>query len=134
MTLEEGIARAVHGANCGWNAYLDDPAPDPTYDALSMEDREMILDRVKMVMEGYGPETIHDAWIDLMLSRGWNLGDRKNPAGSPPTHPCLKDWRDLPPVQQVKDSMAVAIVKNLAAAAQDQAWQEMVQLGEELQG
>lgn len=128
MTLEEGIARAVHGANCGWNAYLEDPAPDPPYDALPPEDREMITDRVKLVMDGYGPETIHDAWVDLMLSRGWRLGEKKNPAGNPPAHPCLRDWKELSPLQQVKDVMAVGIVRNLAAAAQDLAWQEMVRL------
>lgn len=115
--LIEGCARAIHGANTGWNVMLKDPAPDAPYDALPEWHKEWICHRVRLIMDGYGPEALHEDWVDTMKGKGWKLDDTKNPNGTPPTHPCLKNWRQLPPEQQRKDTMAISIVRNLCGIA-----------------
>lgn len=114
------IARAVHHANLGWNIALDDPAPDPGYDILEEWHKEFLLDRVRTIKDESVflddedlARYIHQQWVDLMIARGWRLGTVKDPAASPPTHPCLQDYLKLPPEQQRKDRMAIAIVRSL---------------------
>ena len=114
------IARTVHYANVGWNIGLEDPAPDPGFDILPDWHRQFIIDRVRTVRDEsvfLSDEDlalyIHQQWVDLMIARGWRLGKVKDPAAVPPTHPCLQDWRKLPPEQQKKDQMAIAIVRSL---------------------
>ena len=119
MPLSKGeirdIARVVHAANWAYDISLNDPAPDPPLlDILPEAQQERIIRRVELILEGYGPEAIHEVWVDEMLDRGWVLGNAKNPTVSPPTHPCLKDFRLCPPEQQVKDTMAISIARNLA--------------------
>ena len=129
--LIEGCARAIHGANTGWNIALHDPAPDAPYDALLPRQRDWILRRVQLIMENmykYPDDddlarVIHQDWVDFMTApfpagMEWALGEIKDPAATPPTHPCLKDWRDCPPEQQVKDLMAISIVRSLAGKNQ----------------
>jgi|SRR6185437_16105953 len=115
------IARAVHAANAGYNVGLDDPAPDPaSFDILPGWHKQFILDRVRTIKDNLAvlddedlAMFIHQQWVDLMIGRGWELGDRKDPAATPPTHTCLQDFRKLPPEQQKKDRMAIAIVREL---------------------
>lgn len=120
--LLEGCARAIHGANTGWNVALKDPAPDAPYDALPEWQRDWILRRVQLIRDNLWTYVsdddlarfIHQDWVDFMESMGWKLGTVKNPVGNPPTHPCLKDWLDCSPEQQRKDTMAISIVRSLA--------------------
>lgn len=114
------IARAVHHANVGWNIGLEDPAPDPGFDILPDWHKQFIVDRVRTIKEEsvfLNEEDlalyIHQQWVDLMIARGWRLGAVKDPAATPPTHPCLQDFRKLPPEQQKKDFMAIALVRSL---------------------
>ena len=119
--LTEGCARAIHGANTGWNVALHDPAPDAPSDALPEPQRDWILRRVQLIRDYQWVYTddedlarfIHQDWVDFMTARNWKQGKVKDPGAKPPTHPCLKDWRDCPPEQQVKDLMAISIVRSL---------------------
>jgi hypothetical protein len=144
VTDDKVIARIVHEANRAYNYGLNDLAPDPPFDILPGWQQQFVIDRVKLIrkllqhLSGEGAlevmaSVIHQDWVTLLLSRGWELGYAKNPAGDPPTHPCLKGWELLPSEQQLKDTMAIAIVREFCPAP-DRAWREMVQLGEEIQG
>lgn len=114
LILNSAIARTVHEANRAWNVHLADPAPDPPWDALPEWHQQMIIDRIILIRMGYGVTAIHEEWVEYMTGRGWQLGDVKDPASTPPTHPCLKSWSLLPREQQVKDILAIGIVKSLA--------------------
>lgn len=114
------IARTLHHANIGWNIGLGDPAPDPGFDILPDWHQHFLLDRVREIRDNLpilNDEDlacyIHQLWVDLMISRGLVLGDQKDPAANPPTHPCLQDFRKLPLEQQKKDFLAIAIVRSL---------------------
>jgi hypothetical protein len=128
----ETVARTVHGANCEYNAGLKDPAPDPPWSALPQWHKDMIKARVRRIREAfaahsracsrdmYGEEIaelaaiIHQDWADYMTKeKGWELGEKKDPGATPPTHHCLKNWYHLPLAQQRKDTMAIAITAAL---------------------
>lgn len=118
------IARTVHHANLGWNIGLNDPAPEPGFDILQYWQQEFLLNRVELIEQNLGVLDdedlaifIHQVWVDLMTGRGWKPGEKKDPAAAPPTHPCLRDWRELPEEQQVKDIMAIAVVRSLLKAS-----------------
>ena len=112
----EDIARVVHEANRAYNVTVDDPAPDGPWDTLPGWHQESICHRVKLMIDGYGPAVIHQAWVDEMLARGWQPGDVKDPAASPPVHTCLRPWSELPDWQQRKDVLAKAIAVTLSEA------------------
>lgn len=55
----------------------------------------------------------HDAWMADKLAAGWVLGSVKDPDASPPTHPCLVAFDELPPEQQAKDHLFKGIAHGL---------------------
>lgn len=130
----EAVARTVHGANCEYNAGLKDPAPDPPWSALPRWHRDMVKARVQTIREAFAissethsrdmmaeeiaalAASIHRDWVDYMITeKGWELGEKKDPSATPPTHPCLKNWYVLPLAQQRKDTMAIAITAALTS-------------------
>ena len=124
LSLRIRIARTVHHANLGWNIGLNDPAPDPGFDILQYWQQEFLLNRVELIEQNLGilddedlARFIHQVWVDLMISREWELGEKKDPTANPPTHPCLQDFKLLPPEQQAKDYMAINIVRGLLEAS-----------------
>ncbi len=54
----------------------------------------------------------HDHWMEEKRLEGWVYGEKKDPVAK--THPCLVPFEDLPPHQQVKDKLFVAIVRALS--------------------
>lgn len=60
------------------------------------------------------PSAQHEAWMDEKLAAGWVLGDVKDPKATPPTHPCLIPYDQLPAEQRAKDHLFKAIVNALA--------------------
>lgn len=130
--LVEGIARVVHEANRAYNVMLGDPAPDAPWDAIETWHRRSIIHRVIMFIKGYTPQEIHLEWVTEMKKRGWVLGEAKDPAATPPTHPCLKEWILCPEAQQKKEILAYSIVRSLIPDPTIMAFREMVRLSEEL--
>jgi hypothetical protein len=114
IRLDEGIARVVYAATCEWNNYLGDPGPDMRWDILPGWQKEMQIRLVQMIREGYGPESVHGQWADVMEENGWVPGDTRDACASPPTHPGLREWCHLLPGQKRRYTMAIAIVRNLA--------------------
>lgn len=60
-----------------------------------------------------GPSASHDNWMAEKVVAGWVYGEVKDPDASPPTHPCLVPFGDLPPEQQFKDVLFRTIVHAL---------------------
>lgn len=59
------------------------------------------------------PERSHESWLEEKIEGGWVYGDVKDPDASPPTHPCIKPYAELPPEQQAKDHLFRAIVHGM---------------------
>lgn len=105
------VARVVHESNRAYNVFLDDPAPDPPWDALPDWHRGMIISRVQAILGGWGAAEIHLDWVETMTALGWSYGPVKDPDRK--THPCLRRWEELPVWQRRKDELAVQVVWSL---------------------
>lgn len=60
------------------------------------------------------PSASHEAWMAQKLSEGWAHGPVKDPAATPPTHPCLVPFDQLPKEQKAKDHIFKAVVGALS--------------------
>jgi hypothetical protein len=57
-----------------------------------------------------GDSASHDSWMKQKIADGWVYGDVKRPDATPPTHPCIVPFGDLPSEQQTKDALFRSIV------------------------
>lgn len=62
-----------------------------------------------------GDSASHDSWMKQKLDAGWVYGTVKDPEASPPTHPCIVPFGDLPLVDQTKDALFRSIVHAILA-------------------
>jgi hypothetical protein len=60
-----------------------------------------------------GDAASHDSWMEQKRADGWIYGKVKDPEASPPTHPCMVAFEELPPEQQLKDKLFRTTVHNL---------------------
>lgn len=60
------------------------------------------------------PADSHTSWMAEKARAGWVWGPNKDPDASPPTHPCMVPYDQLPPEQQAKDYLFRSIVHGLA--------------------
>jgi hypothetical protein len=109
------VARVCHEANrawcianCDYSQLLWDHAPEWQMNSA--------VAGVRGVLEGNGPEQSHLGWLAQKEADGWVYGDVKDPAATPPTHPCMRPYDELPEEQKRKDHMFVAIVNALMLA------------------
>ena len=112
----EDIARVVHAANRELQIVQGDPVPSPPWDeAPDYQVREAVAG-VREVLRNPGltAEQSHELWMDRMRADGWTYGEVKDPARK--THPTLLPFGELPPEQQLKDRLFIAVVRALAPA------------------
>lgn len=111
MATTEQIARVCHEANRGWCEATGDFSQVPWEDAAQWQ-RDSALTGVKVARDGdLDPEEQHQAWLDAKVADGWTYGEVKDPEDK--THPCLVPYSSLPPEQQAKDDLFIAIVDAL---------------------
>lgn len=108
------IARVVHEANRAVQIEQGDPTipVSPHWDDLDTETRASATEGVQGVLNGNTPEQSHESWTKFKVDHGWTLGPVKDEAKK--EHPLLVPYADLPPAQQVKDALFVAIVNALS--------------------
>lgn len=57
------------------------------------------------------PADIHDRWMNTMLQEGWTYGLYKDEMSK--THPCLRPFDQLPPIEQKKDEIFLSTIKHM---------------------
>lgn len=57
-----------------------------------------------------GDSASHDSWMAEKVATGWVYGEVKDPEATPPTHPCLVPFEELPDFQKIKDRVFRALV------------------------
>lgn len=62
-----------------------------------------------------GDSASHDSWMAQKIADGWVYGEIKNAEATPPTHPCIVPFDQLPKVDQVKDALFRSIVHAIMA-------------------
>lgn len=104
------IARVVHEANRALQIEQADPTipVSRAWDDTDEETQRSATQGVQGVIDGNTPEQSHEGWTAFKLAHGWVLGPVKDE--NLKTHPLLVPYAELPPGQQIKDSLFVAIV------------------------
>lgn len=111
MMTYEDVARICHEANRAWCAYNGDHSQPAWEDAPEWQ-RESALSGVAFHQHNpeAGDSASHDNWMTEKAEAGWVYGPEKNPDATPPTHPCMVPFDQLPPEQQFKDRLFRTIV------------------------
>ncbi len=106
------IAKVCHEANRAYCQTMGDGSQLPWAEAPDWQKDSAYLG-VKMLLDNpdAGPGAAHVSWRDQKEAEGWVYGAVKDPEQK--THPCLVDFTDLPPDQQAKDHLFVAVARAL---------------------
>lgn len=109
----ETCARVAHEANRAWCTAHNDHSQLPWSQAPQWQRDSAILG-VRGVLAGNGPRESHESWLEEKRRTGWKYGPVKDPDKK--EHPCFVSYEELPPEQQMKDTIFVGIVRVMAAA------------------
>lgn len=106
-------AQAAHQTNRAYCQAIGDDS-QPPWETAPMWQRESAYAGVLGVINGNTPEQSHESWLKQKEMDGWKYGPVKDPDAK--QHPCFVPYAELPPEQQAKDHVYVAVVKAMAVA------------------
>lgn len=106
---DEQLAELAHEATRALQAIHGDDAPSLPWACETGHVKATCLDGIRRARAGETPEQHHEAWCEYKRARGWTYGPVKDAEAK--THPCLVPFGDLPPHQQAKDLVFLAIVR-----------------------
>lgn len=111
MDKIEAAARVAHEANRAWCVANGDMS-QPSWDDAPDWQKASAIQGVKFHMANpdAGDSASHDNWMAQKVIDGWVYGPEKNPDATPPTHPCMVSFEELPDEQQTKDAIFRSIV------------------------
>lgn len=109
----EATARATHEANRSWCLAHGDASQMPWDEAPEWQ-RTSLMNGVKGVLAGNGPEQSHEMWLAEKAATGWKYGPVKDPEKK--EHPCFVPYAELPPEQKAKDHVFVGVARAFIAA------------------
>ena len=105
----EAIARIVHGAHRDFQVWTEDPCPAQPWDTLDPRQRDMVINMVRLIQQGFPYDYVHQIWVDRMTEDGWRQGAVKDPHHK--RHPSMVKWEKLPYWEQQKVVLAFHIVQ-----------------------
>lgn len=105
------IARICHEVNRAWCEFNGDTS-QPTWDDAPDWQRTSAINGVIFHQQNpaAGDSASHDSWMAEKVNAGWVYGEVKDADASPPTHPCIVPFDQLPADQQFKDRLFHTIV------------------------
>lgn len=109
---EIAIARVCHETNRAFCQTIDDWSHKPWDDAPQWQ-KDSAVAGVKFHLENPGspPSASHESWLKVKKEAGWVYGEVKDEIAK--THPCIVPYKELPPDQQKKDALFIAVVEAL---------------------
>ena len=108
----EACARAAHEANRAYCIAIGDETRQPAWEDAPDWHRTSVINGVKGVLAGNGPEQSHESWLAEKRRTGWKYGPVKDPDKK--EHPCFLPYAELPPEQQKKDHLFILVVLAMA--------------------
>ena len=113
------IAKVCHEANKALCEAIGDFSQEAWNDAKKWQ-RDSAKKGVACFMANpEAPDSAqHDAWMKDKIDNGWLLGVKKNAIAK--RHPCLVPFDKLPPEQQAKDVLFMAMCKTLLPLVKDE--------------
>lgn len=114
------IAALCHTANAAYCASIGDDS-QVSWDAAPEWQKESAIKGVEFCLANPDapPSANHDSWMAEKIAAGWVYGEVKDPAATPPTHPCIVPFDQLPREQQFKDVLFKTIVAGCSADGDD---------------
>jgi len=114
VDIVEGIAQITHEMNRRWCELGGDDSQLPWEQAPEWQ-RQSARNGVRFHIENpnASASAAHDNWVAEKVAAGWVYGPIKDAEASPPTHPCLVPFEELPPRQQFKDRLFRTIANTL---------------------
>jgi hypothetical protein len=98
------IAIIAHEVNRAWCGYNGDMSQTDWDDAPQWQKNSAVngvaFHRANPTAQA---SASHDSWMAEKVANGWVYGEEKNPNVTPPTHPCIVQFGELPIEQQFKD-------------------------------
>lgn len=118
MYTDEEIARVIHAANRAMQDIQGDDSPSLPWFWEPRDVRAVVLNGVARTRSGdVTAEQHHHAWCIDKAKNGWVYGEVKDPERK--THPCLLPWEHLPPYQQDKSRLFIAIVRTMTGQGEN---------------
>ena len=107
MTIQQ-IAELAHEANGAYCRLLGEG--QPSWTTAPLWQVTSAVNGVKFHIEnpGASPSRAHESWLRQKQEEGWTYGAVKD--HSKKEHPCFLPYDELPPEQQMKDTLFIAIV------------------------
>lgn len=114
MITNTDIARVAHEVNRAHCISIGDDS-QPTWDNAPAWQRESAINGVEFhsTNPNAGPEGSHENWLRVKKDDGWKYGPVKD--AKKKEHPCFVPYGQLPPEQQAKDRLFVAVVHTMTA-------------------
>lgn len=108
----ERIAKACHNINRAYCEALGDDSQLPWEEAPEWQ-RESARTVVRYHLEHSEttPSDSHKSWLTQKELEGWKYGPVKD--ADKKEHPCFVPYEELPPAQQAKDFIFLAVVREL---------------------
>jgi len=106
------IAHVAHEANRAYCWTIGDDSQPPWFEAPTWQVQSAIAG-VRFLREhpDATPADSHGSWLAEKERDGWTYGSVKDAAAK--QHPCFVPYERLPPDQQAKDSLYIAVVRAL---------------------
>lgn len=108
----EDVAKRCHELNRSYCSMIGDDS-QPSWENAPRWQKESAFNGVCNVFmalnagEKPTPEASHESWMAEKLRDGWKYGEKKDPKRK--EHPCMVPFDELPPEQQMKDMLFVAM-------------------------
>lgn len=104
-------AMVAHETNRAWCVANGDDS-QPTWNGAPSWQQDSAIQGVQfhIANPGAGDDASHNNWMKQKINDGWVYGETKDPKASPPTHPCIVAFEDLPKHQQIKDALFRSVV------------------------
>ncbi len=112
ITIEEA-AMVINETLRGWRMAIGDEVIDTWADAAQAQ-RDIHIASIDWYMESpqSTAKAFHDQWRAWMYDNGWTWGEARDVEAK--KHPLIVPWDDLPPLQQIKTRLCVAVMSIMA--------------------
>jgi hypothetical protein len=122
MSLVRDLARLSHEVNRTYCSMLGDDS-QPRYEDLPREATKSLFSGVRNHATGVykTAKDSHEGWLALKRADGWTYGPVKDVEAK--THPCFREFHELPADQQSKSHLCGAVCRAGNAVLADPEWQ-----------
>lgn len=110
LLLTSLLAQIAHETNRAYCQSIGDTS-QPSWDAAPDWQKESAIKGIEGALAGNTPEQMHESWMAEKAKLGTVYASVKDMTATPPQHPCMVPYAELPAEQQRKDHLYSAVVR-----------------------